>query len=61
MQKGQAQVLILAGIVLLIVVAGGIFFMGRLTAPKPQIVVTPSPQPTPTPQPISPSTYNLFF
>lgn len=50
MQKGQTQVLILAGIVILIAVAGGIFFLGRVTAPKPQLpVATSSPQPSPTP------------
>lgn len=61
MQKGQAQVLILAGIVILIAVAGGIFFLGRITAPKPQTpVVTSSPQPSPTPQstPTSDETVN---
>lgn len=56
MQKGQTQVLIVAGIVLFIAVAGGIFFLGRITAPKPQTpVVTSSPQPSPTPQPTSTS------
>lgn len=51
MQKGQTQVLILAGIVILIAVVGGIFFLGRITAPKPQPqnVATSSPQPSPTP------------
>lgn len=51
MQKGQVQVLILAGIVILVAVAGGIFFLGRITAPKPQTqtpVTTSSPQPFPT-------------
>lgn len=48
MQKGQTQVLILAGIVILIAAAGGIFFLGRVTAPKPQVpVTTSSPQPSP--------------
>ena len=47
MQKGQTQVLILAGIVILLALAGGIFFLGRLTAPKTQTpVVTSSPQPS---------------
>lgn len=43
MQKGQTQVLILAGIVVLIALAGGIFYLGRVTAPKPQPSSTPSP------------------
>lgn len=47
MQKGQTQVLILAGIVILIALAGGIFYLGRVTAPKSQNVVTSSPQPSP--------------
>lgn len=57
MQKGQTQVLILAGIVLALALTGGIFFLGRVTAPKPQPqsqpqgVSTPSPQPFPTSQP----------
>lgn len=48
-QKGQAQVLILAGIVILIAVAGGVFYWGRLTAPKPQpqTAAISSPQPSP--------------
>lgn len=50
MQKGQTQVLILAGIVILIAVAGGIFYLGRITGPKSQTpVTTSSPQPSPTP------------
>lgn len=51
-ESGQTQVLILAGIVLLLAVAGGVFYWGRLTAPKPQPqtpVTTSSPQPSPTP------------
>lgn len=46
-EGGQTQVLILAGIVLTIALAGGIFYLGRVTAPKPQNVTT-SPQPSPT-------------
>lgn len=49
MQKGQAQVLILAGIVLAIALAGGIFYLGRITTPKPENVITSSPQPSPAP------------
>lgn len=51
-QKGQAGILILVGIVILIAVAGGIFYLGRITAPKPHTqtpVTTSSPQPFPTP------------
>jgi len=48
MQKGQTQVLILAGIVILLTVASGIFFLGRVTVPKPEApVTTSSPQPSP--------------
>lgn len=46
MQKGQTGILILAGIVLLLAVAGGIFFLGRVTAPQIP-VATFSPQPSP--------------
>lgn len=50
-QKGQTGILILAGIVILVALAGGIFYLGRVTAPKPQPqnVVTSSPQPSPSP------------
>lgn len=49
-EGGQVQVLIMAGIVILIAVAGGIFYLSRVSAPKPQIqtpVETSSPQPSP--------------
>lgn len=71
MQKGQAQVLILAGIVLVLALAGGIFFLGRITVPKPQPqnVATSSSQlssqvsttiPTPTPSPTTtPTNVNI--
>lgn len=52
-EVGQAQVLILAGIVLVLALAGGIFYLGRISAPKPQNVATSSPQPSPT---LSPTT-----
>lgn len=52
MQKGQTGILILTGIVILIAVVGGIFFLGRVTAPKPEApVTTSSPQPSASPQP----------
>ncbi len=54
-EGGQTQVLILAGIVILIAVAGGIFFLGRLTAPKPQ-TQTPVATPQPSPSPLSTKT-----
>ena len=48
MQKGQTGILILTGIVILIAVAGGIFFLGRVSVPKPEApVATSSPQPSP--------------
>jgi hypothetical protein len=51
-EGGQTQVLILAGIVILLLVAGGIFFLGRITAPKSEApVTTSSPQPSPTTDP----------
>lgn len=59
-QKGQAQVLVLAGIVILVAVAGGIFFLGRVTAPKPQPQnVATSPQSSPTTQSTPTSTVNV--
>lgn len=52
-EGGQTQILILAGIVILVAVAGGIFYLGRISAPKPQNVATSSPQPSTT---LSPTT-----
>lgn len=58
MQKGQAQVLILAGIVILLAVAGGIFYLGRITAPKLQNITTsPTPQPSPVDETANWKTY----
>ncbi len=53
-EGGQTQVLILAGIVILIAVAGGIFFLGRMTTPKPQ----PSPLSTEAPAKVEDPTAN---
>lgn len=36
MQKGFSVILVLVGLVAVVVVAGGIFYVARLTAPKPQ-------------------------
>lgn len=52
MQKGFAPILILVGILIIMVVAGGAFYFGRQTTPKPQTqnpVVTSTPQPSPSP------------
>lgn len=53
MQKGQATVLILVGILVIIVVAGRAYYLGRLATPKsqPQNPVAQTPQPTITAQP----------
>lgn len=48
-EGGQSQVLILAGVVLVLALVGGIFYLGRISAPKPQNVATSSPQPSPAP------------
>lgn len=58
-EGGQTGILILVGIVILIAVSGGIFYLGRITTPKPpastqrgeqpQNISTPSPQPSPIP------------
>lgn len=50
-QKGQTQILILAGIIILLAITGGIFYLGRITTPKPQPqnMVISSPQLSPTP------------
>lgn len=50
-QKGQSAILILLGILIMVGVAGGAYFLGRQTSPKPQNpVVTSSPQSTMVPQ-----------
>lgn len=50
-QKGQMQVLILIGIIILVSVAGGVYYLGRINNPAP--VPQPTPQQavksTPTP------------
>lgn len=53
MQKGQALIFLLVGI-LVFVVVGGIFYLGRLTSPKPSpgpVVISRTPQPVSTVQP----------
>lgn len=56
MQKGQAPILILVGILVIVVLVGGVFYLGRVTTQKPQsqnpVVISsisPTPQPTPSP------------
>lgn len=54
MQKGFSAILILVGLAAVIVVAGGLFYVGRLTAPKDQLqssvsVIQSSPSSTITP------------
>lgn len=55
MQKGQALVLILVGILIIISVAGGAYFLGKSSTPKPQppkpVVQTPQPTPDASPVP----------
>lgn len=54
MQKGQIQI-ILIGILVIAVLVGGAYYLGRQTLPKPQpaSVVSRSPQPTVVPTPTS--------
>lgn len=50
MQKGNSLIFLLVGIVIL-VVAGGAFYLGRSTSPKPlptPIIISQNPEPTPT-------------
>lgn len=52
-QKGFAPLIIILGILVTVIIAGGIFYLGRVTTPKiqPQTsVVTSTPQPTSVPQ-----------
>lgn len=52
MQKGQALIFLLLGILLLVGVASGTYYLGRQTTSKPppaSVVTTPIPQTTPTP------------
>lgn len=53
MQKGQTQVLILAGIVILLAVAGGIFYLGRTTLPRQDSSGQAAPKPQPQNQSIN--------
>lgn len=60
MQKGFSLILALVGVAFITVIAGGIFYLGRVTTPKPQIqnpTVTSTTQPTSSP--ITASTSNL--
>ncbi len=53
MQKGQTPVLILVGILIIIVVAGGAYFLGKSANSKPSstpVVTSQSPQPALIPQ-----------
>ena len=45
MQKGQALIFILVGVLILAAVAAGAYFLGRQVAPRPQ-TLQPSPSPT---------------
>lgn len=54
MQKGQILIWIIVG-VLVIAVAGGAYYLGRSTTPKPSAtpnVISQTPQPTPTSSPV---------
>lgn len=46
-QKGFAPILILVGIVVLAMAAGGAFYLGRQTSPKPSPVATSTTSPSP--------------
>ncbi len=52
MQKGQALVFILVGVLILAAIAGGAYYLGRQTTPKPQtsnpVVTSSTPQPSPS-------------
>lgn len=52
MQKGFTPVLVLVGILVLIAVAGGAYYLGKSQTPKSQnqVVVSQTPQPASTPQ-----------
>lgn len=54
MQKGQTPILIIVGILVVVVIAGGAYYLGRTTNPKPSptpVVTSQSPQPTPNASP----------
>jgi len=57
MQKGFASILILVGILVITIVAGGVYYFGKSQVSKPQPsnppVVSQTPQPTITTQPTS--------
>lgn len=57
MQKGQAPILVLVGLIALIVIAGGLFYMGRLSVPKnpPQTTISKPESSTNSYQQPSPS------
>lgn len=54
MQKGQGLIFVIVGILAAIVIAGGAYYLGRSTSPKPSAtptVVSQTPQPTPSTTP----------
>lgn len=58
MQKGQTLIIILVGMILMIVLGIGVFYLGRITVPKPESVnpvITSFTSPMPSLQPISTS------
>lgn len=51
MQKGFVPIMILAGILVIMAVAGGVFYLGRATNLKPSpspVVISRTPRPTPS-------------
>lgn len=58
-QKGQIQILI--GILILVIIAGGAYFLGKSSGPKPSTPITSqTPQPTPSPTPDPTANWKIY-